>query len=369
MIDMAFRNIWQRKTRSALTILGVGLAVVLYVYLSTIMSFYDRDLDRTIAAFAGKVIVQARTDEPPRFPPTGSLVSMSDVDAVLSLPEVDRARSSAILIEPLVANPAPNMPPSVMAVGITPGHEFAFRGNAKTDGAERVVNPNDIILGASAATRYGVVTGDTLTIKGRELRVVGVIGDDTEMVNNAVLMPLETAWDLFARSEVASAVVLTAASADQAQMLAARVEESSRGLTASTSVEMARAANKLLGPQRAFFASVRGTIIAVGIVVVMVVMVMAVGERRREIGTLKALGASRRQVLVLVLSESVALSLIGALGATVVAWLLTRNDSMSVDVALALQTIVIAVLVGTLAALWPAWSAHRVDPIESLRYE
>ncbi len=58
MIDLAAKSIWQRKTRSALTVLGVGLAVMLYVYLSTIMSFYDRDLQRTVSGLAGKVIVQ-----------------------------------------------------------------------------------------------------------------------------------------------------------------------------------------------------------------------------------------------------------------------------------------------------------------------
>ncbi len=313
MIDMALKSIWQRKTRSALTILGVGLAVMLYVYLSTIMSFYDRDLQRTLAGFAGKVIVQARSDEPIRFPPTGSLIAVAQANAVLKLPEVDSARSSAVLLEPLVANPAPSMPPKVMGVGITPGHEFAFRGNAKTRGRGSLGAPDEVILGAGAASYYGKRIGDAVTIKGRDLRVVGIIPEENELLDSAVLMPLETAQQLFVQPDVVSAVMLTAPDVDDARQLAATVQATDQQLIASTPTDLARGANEMLGPQRAFFATVRGTLIAVGVVVVMVVMIMAVSERRREIGMLKALGAGRRHILSLILSESVTLSLAGGL--------------------------------------------------------
>ncbi len=369
MIDLAAKSIWQRKTRSALTVLGVGLAVMLYVYLSTIMSFYDRDLQRTVSGLAGKVIVQDRSEQPVRFPPTSSLIPMAQADAVLKLSGVDPSRSSAVLIEPLVANPAPSMPPQVMAVGLTPGHESAFQGDVETQGRNSLETPDQVILGAGAAEHYDKHAGDMVTIRGHDLRVIGVMQEENELVDSAVLMPLETAQLLFARQGVVSAVMLTARDIDDVQELAEGIQAANPRLVASTPSDIALSGNQILQPQRAFFATVRGTLLAVGVSVVMVVMVMAVSERRREIGTLKALGAGRRHIFSLVLSEAVTLSLTAGLGAILLVWLLTRGDSMPVDGRLALQTVGVAVVVGGLAALWPAWQAQRVDPIESLRHE
>lgn len=369
MIDLTIRNIWQRRVRSSLTVLGVGLAVLLYVYLSTIMNFYDRDLDRTLAGFAGKVIVQARSGEGARFPPTDSLIPLAEAERLLRLPGVDPARSSPVLTEPLVANPAPSMPAKVLAVGIVPGREFAFLGDVPVRGATTLDAPDQVVLGAGAARHYGADVGATVTVKGQELRVVGIIPGETVLLDGAVLMPLDTAQRLFVRPGVVTAVLVTARSVEDVPRVAAAVAAGDGSLVASTPADLARGANAMLGPQRAFFATVRGTLVAVGVIVVAVVMIMAVAERRREIGTLKALGAGRRHVLALVLAEAVALSLAGGLGALLVAWALTRRDAMPVDGRLALQTLGVAVAVGALAALWPAWAAQRVDPIESLRYE
>lgn len=369
MFGMALKNVWQRKTRSALTVLGVGLAVVLFVYLSTIMDFYDEDLERTVSGFAGKVIVQAESDETERFPPTGSLIPADDADAVLGRAGVDPGRSSAVLLEPLVPNPAPSMPPEVMAVGVGPGHEFAFRGDATTAGAHVLGAADGVILGAKAAEHYGSRVGDTIETKGRSLKVVGVMREENELVDGAVLMPLATAQELLVRPDVVSAVMLTAREPDEVEALAKGIEVANPRLATSTPEQVARSADEVLETQRTFFATVRGTIVAVGVVIVAVVMLMAVSERRREIGTLKALGANRRQILSLILAEAVVLSLVGCVAAVLVAWLLTRNDDVSVDAALAAQTVVVAVLVGFLAALWPALSAQRVDPLESLRSE
>jgi putative ABC transport system permease protein len=102
-------------------------------------------------------------------------------------------------------------------------------------------------------------------------------------------------------------------------------------------------------------------------------MIMAVMERRREIGTLRAIGARRRVIFSMVVGESLMLSLVGvilAMPLTAFANNLFFGYFLSTEVFMSwLKSFWVAILIGILAALLPAWQAVRVDPLEALRYE
>jgi len=116
-------------------------------------------------------------------------------------------------------------------------------------------------------------------------------------------------------------------------------------------------------------------------------MVMAVYERTREIGILKALGASPGDIRILFVTESAFIGLVGGVAGTIVGWLLglglnrlilavmewqevpVRGTFFVVSSWLVILALVFATLVGLLSGLYPAARAARLDPIEALRYE
>lgn len=381
--DVAWRNMWQRWLRSLLTILGVATAVQLYVTMSSIMLVYENDLQKQLGAFTGKVIVQQPMgkevgDE--EFPSSSSSIEGTTADDLLTLEGINRNTSSALLFVPLARPPGPNMPPAVLAVGVEPGHEAAYLGSFQVENGDgNLAAVDSVILGRSAAHHYQkegvegpVAPGETIEIQGQTFSVAGVLESAPNLFSQSVLMPLSTAQSLFRRPDVVSAVVLTAGSVEDTAAISAQIQTLYPHLASSTQDDLAENVEEMLEGQRLFFAAIENTVIVVAGVVITIVVVVAVMERRREIGTLRAIGARRSAIFSLVIGESLTLSLIGAIAAFPLAyvmnWILRFGNYGDIPPAW-LGSILATVIVGVLASLLPAWQAVRVDPLEALRYE
>jgi putative ABC transport system permease protein len=117
----------------------------------------------------------------------------------------------------------------------------------------------------------------------------------------------------------------------------------------------------------------------IGAVGMLNTMLMSVLERTREIGVLRALGWRRRQVLGIVLRESLVLGAVGGVCGIVLG--LGLGGLMALlpgyygalkplyTPQLFVQALVVALVAGVAGGLYPAWRATRMRPVEALRYE
>jgi len=400
MWDIALHNLWQRRLRALLTILGVAAALQLYLTMNNLMVTFEEDMLRQYQAFAGKVYVEQSLPSGEGwqgFPSIASSIEVDTASDVLALEGVDRAASSAAVFVPLVPSTIPNNPPYVLVVGIESGHEQALLGAIEAEfGQATLAGEDDVILGYGAAAYFGrgtgvdavlgadtlysiegegesVMPGDTIEVQGRSLTVIGVLERGSQFFDGFVMIDLATAQDLFNRPGAVSAVVLTASAVEEVEPLQAAVESRFAGLVAASEEQLVVNAQAWVGVQNTFFGMINNSVIAVVIVVVTIVMVVAVMERRREIGVLRAIGASRRVIFGMVVTESLTISLLGAFVSLPTSIAFSRILwSMAVDATVVvawLPVVGVAIPIGVLASLLPAWQAVRVDPLEALRYE
>jgi putative ABC transport system permease protein len=131
--------------------------------------------------------------------------------------------------------------------------------------------------------------------------------------------------------------------------------------------------DQVTGAIAAVVLPITAIILVVGGIVVMNIMLVSVTERTFEVGLRKALGATRKQILLQFLIESSLLCVVGgflglllSIGATeLVAYLL--GMTMTITAFYVILSIIVSSAIGIVAGLYPAWKAARLDPIVALQ--
>jgi len=227
--------------------------------------------------------------------------------------------------------------------------------------------------------------GRRIRIGGDRFLTIGVMESKGQMLgfdlDDAVYIPTNRALAMFDRESLMEIDLLYAAGGslkeiveDVKTLLMER--HGAEDFTITTQEQMLDVLRSVLNILTMAVGALGGISLLVGGVGILTIMTISVNERRAEIGLLRAIGAARGQILVLFLGEAVVLSGIGGLAGLMIgaggAWLLGATVSALPTHTPWLYVVLaetLAVLIGLLAGVLPAYRAASLDPIEALRAE
>jgi len=400
LIRLAVKNLLRRKLRSGLTLAGVGVAIAVLYSLLEFQKGYETGLEAELNQLGAHIMVvpkgcpyEAATivlhgGKWPRY------MEESYFSRIAATPGVSQA--APVLMDAIINREAGL---NTIFMGITAEYgrlrpKWDVAGSGFSGDTAR-----EVILGATVADTLGLRVGDTYLLRqdaaGRaagkldaDMTVAGVLGRTGTQDDGFIFMPLHTLQDVFQLPEKIVVVLVRAAGIDPASL--ERVTHALRELGGNMNIfplsELLDNASQLLQVTRVFVLAIVAVAIALGTVGVLNTILMAVFERTKEIGMMKAIGASARDVFALIWAETILICAFGGALGIALAIASARGIEAFLRLTMASQftalpqgaliglspsiltaCLALAVSLGLLAGIYPAWRASAVKPIEAIR--
>jgi putative ABC transport system permease protein len=375
---LARENAQRNPSRTAVTAaaLMIGLALVTFV------AVFAAGLKSTVAKvvdenFAGGLVIQNSDGFSPI--PNGAARAAEKVPGVGFVATIRGAQAK------LVENGSPGPTAKVNAPSRDIGQTVTVEWKKGGPSALRNLRDGEAVVSDDFAGSHGLEMGDSfqlLTQTGARprFRVVGEFASKLGVFGSVLVTQRVMARDFRQTQDLIDFVDLEAgADAAQVQALLTRGSEM---LFPTTEVlnqqELRESREEQINQLVMLVLALLAFAILISIFGIANTLALSIHERTRELGMLRAIGMSRRQVRTMVRYEAVITALIGAilgmvLGlvfATLIAQpLKSEGFTLSYPVEVLVLLLVFAALIGVLAAVWPARRASRLDVLQSLQYE
>lgn len=378
------RSLLVRKTTTLATVLGLGLVVFLLASVLMLSAGIRRTLQRSAHPDHALVLRMGAGNE------LGSLIDQQQVALILNSAEIARETDGSpagvgevvgVIVLPKIRGGLSN----VQVRGVPP-KVFEFRPEVKLI-AGRLPHPgtDEAIVGNALRYRFaGLDLGQSFSLgKNQTSKVVGIFTAERSSFESQVWIDIDRAKAAFGRDQGVSSVRVRLRDPMRFGLFRAEMEKSQQlGLDAF--LEPDYYSKQAEGTD--LFVKILGSIVsgyfALGAVVgALLTMYTSISGRRREIGTLRAIGYRRRSILYSLLLESALLGLGGGiLGAFASLLMLfvpfpTMNFASWSEVVFSFEpsigefgiAVLAGVVLGILGGLIPAWQASRLSVISALR--
>ena len=386
MLRFALKNLVRRPLRNALTIVGLAVAVAVLACLSAFEHGYRRALGTEVNRMGLQLMLV-----PLGCPYDAAARVLKGRELENSLPEsaleLARRDPAVAVAAPLLmaALARPSEGRADMWVGLDET-ALALKPWWRAEAGEKWFNgSNAIILGCDAAEVEMRSPGDSFYSPetGEKLSVAGVLARSGTSDDSLFFVPLATAQRMFNQPGRLTAIAIRLHDPALLREASDRLQKIP-GAQVVTLTEMMGTFLNLVGAVRTLLLSIAVVALAASVLGVFNTLLAAVVERTNELCIMRALGASRRQIIRLITTEALILTVAGSIAGIVLALVAgqsveglvkqfvpfpPREPLFSLTATILLQSVVLGVVVGVMAVAYPAWRASRLHPAEALKGE
>jgi putative ABC transport system permease protein len=374
----AAKNVFRRKTRSTLTVIGLAVAVAAVVSLFGISDSFSKQFKELYARRGVDLIVQSVGSKQELN--NGLPVSLGD--RMAKLPGVGDVMGGLMDV---VSFPDRDLP-SVIINGWAPDSPLFKELHILSGG--RLLSANDhkkVLLGQVLAANLGAKVGGKIPLYGEHVDVVGIFQSKEVYESGSIVALLSDMQQYMNRPGQVTGFIVRAAvpndpSPEQKLALITKLRARIDALDPSIAAIPTDEYIDSVGPirlSRAVAWVTSAIALLIGGIGMLNTMVMSVYERVREIGTLRAIGWRKLRVIRMILVESLLLSVAGGAFGSVAAVLLTHALSQFRQTAGLIQGTVapmvivdgflLAISIGVGGAIYPAWWGANLRPVDAMR--
>ncbi|MEM3442195.1 MAG: FtsX-like permease family protein [Candidatus Bathyarchaeia archaeon] len=398
-VKLSLKALSERKTRAALTIVGIAIGPLVLVMMGSVVGSYSNYIVERITSLGQNAVAIFPTEnyqldeedlryirtvdnvmraEP--FYNTQGVLKRGNEELKASIFAVDYDMLFEAIGSLKIADG--NVPPESNIVYSIIGRKIAFKN------AERYFGLEDVLTLTVPKIEGGKITGKkTVNV------VVGAILEEYGGAlivdpDSTVFMCLEAGRRLLGLDKWSGILVLVNSPADVKPTVSTLRQHYEEKVQIIAFSAIAEAISSVTGAINFINFSTSLSAFAVAIAGVAATMITSVMERTREIGVMKALGYTSSQILLMILLESIIMSLVGgATGITIGiagAYLLSSRGftiggigegglvlqlSPLITPLLVMQTLTLTILIGLVGGVIPAYRASKIPPVVALRYE
>ncbi len=265
---------------------------------------------------------------------------------------------------------------SVMVVGVEPQEEINIRTWWRVSEGEYLEHTDQALLGAFAAELLGLSIGDPVALNGADITVAGILEETGSDEDYQIFVPLETLQKAFDKEGLISSMDIRAlCNACPVVMIADDINNSIPGVRAIAVQQVASAEAEMMGRINRFMLALAGITLAVGLFGVGNTMMRSVNERIKDIGIMRAVGASHNQIMKVFIYQAIVIGIVGGvfgyLAGTLLAYalgpVLFGVSSISPVPQYFPMALGIAIGVAVIATVYPAFRAARIKVADSFR--
>lgn len=382
-----FKNMWRRKGRTFLTIFGIIVGIFALTVLGSMTARMNQQINGMKGYITDKITIapeNAGSHMQQSGMGGGKFLELSKISEIEKVPGVKGA-AGMITVQ---LKPSEGMSVPQMMIGYQPLPGTSMFGDMKISSGRELQagDSGKVLLGSTLASDLNAKVGQPVTVKGKQFEVVGIMDTTLGVTDTWAFVPYQDALDIFLAENpyfkaegLAQQIAAFPKAGVNIEALSTRIQKTVPGIKTTSPKEAEKQISNISTIFSAIILGIAFIALFVGGLSVINTMIMSVSERRREIGLKKAIGATTGTILAEYLGEA---SMIG-LSAGVVGMLLgllaisglngaARTSDVTiftVTLTVIIGPVVFATLLATLAGLFPALRAARLNPVDALKEE